>query len=262
MVEVINAIVFAEDMQKAEAIAKEIKSKSKGIRILAKCSTKEELLREIKDEDDAIIFIDIYKVVKDIATYLSSFGLKKRKFVCFIHENGDVRATLKKLKIPYIEHHFTEINLDVEIKRKKSANLILEEKEIVVTNGDSVKHKPVKISLGTSLVFKTKGGEKHFELNKIKGFFTDKETKTVILVLAVGEKIPVKEKMKSLHELLKDYKFCRAHRTYILNLLHVTSLSEDFKYAVLHDGQLPLGRAYKPAFIKEWRDFWSSELTP
>ncbi len=262
MDEIINAIIFANEKHTATEMGKEIMSNSKGIRILAKCSTKEELLTEIKDEDDAIIFINIYKGVKDITEYLKSFGLKKRKFVCFIHENGFVRADLDKLKIPYIEHHFTEINLAVEIKRHKKENIVLEEKEIVVTNGDSIKHKPIKIPVGVSLIFKIKDGEKHFELSKIKGFFTDKNTKSVVLVLAVGKKIPVKEKMKSLHELLKKYKFCRAHRSYLLNLLYVLSLSDDFNYAVLHDGKLPLGRAYKPEFIKEWRDFWTGDLAP
>lgn len=260
MEQVINVIIFAEEKQKADEIGKEILRNSKGLRILGKCSFKEELKEEIKDEEDAIIFIDIYKGVKDIEKYLKSFKLKKRKFVCFIHENGFVKADLDRLKIPYIEHHFTEINLKVAIKRHKKEGLVLEEKDIVVTNGDSKKHKPIKIPVGVSLVFKVEDGEKHFELNKIKGFFTDKETKKVVLMLVVGEKIPVKEKMKTLHELLKKYRFCRAHRSYLLNLLHVLSLSEDYNYAVLQDEKLPLGRAYRPGFIQEWRDFWTGDL--
>ena len=53
MDEIINAIIFAHEKHTATEMGKEIMSNSKGIRILAKCSTKEELLAEIKDEDDA-----------------------------------------------------------------------------------------------------------------------------------------------------------------------------------------------------------------
>jgi DNA-binding LytR/AlgR family response regulator len=258
----LNAILFAEEKAKAIELFDEFRSIARGLNILGGYSDLGEFHKNLIDERDAIIFIDIESGCKNISAYLATLNLKKRKFICIIPESGEYKVELKKLNIDFIQRPITNFELQIIIKKhSKIAKIIDLTDEInIPVIVAIVSEIAAIIPTGKRLLFLLEKGKKHYDLNTIMRFII--ENGKVYMVRTNGELILVKELLSALAKRLKEHHFELSDRYVLLNFHHVDSLSKNDEHAVMSDGIFKLGRGTnKINFIIKYEIYYGKKDT-
>jgi len=246
----LNAIIYAEKPAKAMELYDEFRKIARGIQILGGYSDLKEFHKNLGDEKDAIIFIDIESGCKNIQNYLASLKLGRMKFICIIPENGEYKLELKKLKIDFIQRPITDLELQGNIKKHSTIPDAIELLIEINKPANNIIVSEIIIPVGIRLLFLLETGKKFFDLNTIRRFIM--KNGKVYMVRNDGELIMVKELIGSLEERLKEYDIVLSKRSVLLNFYYVESLSKNDEYAVMSDGRFKLGRgANKDNFIKK-----------
>jgi hypothetical protein len=263
MNQLIESIIFTTDQKKGDELKSAIIKVLSGIHVIGVYTDMKELKLELTYVKDTLIFILLPDDCTDIAKFLESLRLKKRKIVCIIPARGEYADVLAAMNIPFTALPVTSGNLQIVIDKHVADDIIIEEKKLKVVDKSSdkgIKIREEYISLGVSIVLKTDKGSERCYLNNIESMKVDKPSKKVILYCRDGKEKTLKGKIGKLFQEHKCFGLEAINRSELINLRLVKRISIDRTIAYMEKKEYVIHNKQKDSFYKAWYLFWHGKI--
>jgi two-component system LytT family response regulator len=245
---ILKTIVVDDEKPSREALTKYIKDFCADVEVVASCNSVKTAYSAIQKYHPHLVLLDIEMPEKNGFDLLQMFDDISFKVV-FITAYAEYAikafrfsATDYLLKPVMIDELVTAVNrVRMEISRE-TGNINLQKLiENLAHRGDHFKQ----------LVISNSSGFKVIETNEI--ILCEADAYCTHFLLAGNEKITSSKNLKHYEELLSSQGFIRVHNSYMVNLKHVKSYSNQGEILLTRNLSCPLGNAFKQRFLERFR---------
>jgi len=248
---ILKTIIVDDERPSREALGKYITDYCPNVEILASCNSVKTAYSAITKYNPHLVFLDIEMPNKNGFELLQMFNPINFKVV-FITAYAEY--AIKAIRFSAVDYLLKPVMVDelVEAVNKVRSEIMLETSNLNLQKLlENIAQKREEFK---QLVVSDSNGFKVIETSDI--ILCEADGYCTHFLLARKEKVTSSKNLKHYEELLSNQGFIRVHNSFMVNLSHIKSYSNQGEIMLSGNMSCPLGNAFKQRFLerfKKWR---------
>ena len=245
---IIKTIVVDDEKPSREALIKFISDYCTEVEVVAACNSVTTAYTAIQKHKPHLVFLDIEMPGKNGFDLLQMFNpiLFKVVFITAYAEYA-----IKAFRFSAVDYLLKPVMIEELVEAVKKVR-----SEIMIETGSLNLQKLVENLSGRSnefrqLVITDSSGFKVIDTTEI--ILCEADGYCTHFMLAGGEKVTSSKNLKHYEELMEGNGFIRVHNSYMVNIRHIKSYSNQGEILLSRNLNCPLGNAFKQKFLDQFR---------
>jgi len=243
----IKAILVDDEKNALEVLEWQLKNFCPDITIVACCTSADEAIAAIAQQDSQLLFLDIEMPVKNGFEVLHAF---KEPTFDVIFTTAYNQFAIKAFKYAAFDYLLKPIDADdlkaaIERYKNKKAFAVNEQLKLLMQQMTKNTHAE-KIALNTADGLQFVHAEQIIRCESLSNY-----TK---IFLTNNQKVTIAKTLKEVEETLQSYNFYRIHNSHLINIEHIERfVKADGGYVLMTDGEhITVARNRKEGFIEKF----------